>query len=159
MNEEAFQQIEESSELSRQSPAQFNLFTGVAELIPIEVPEPAEDAREIRIDEGISLVKTDDGSQLILSGFGLFLSKKSERLLVRKGKDLIYQFPLFRLHEVVVGSKGISLSSDLREELRRVFDHVQPDVVHIQSHYMIGEHVLYEAVRQRARGPEGPDGP
>ena len=63
------------------SPAQFNLFTGLAELIPIEVPEPAEDGREIRVDEGISLVKSEDGSQLIFSGFGLFLSKKSERLI------------------------------------------------------------------------------
>jgi CRISPR-associated protein Cas1 len=99
------------------SPAQFNLFTGAAELIPIEVAEPVEEEREIRVDEGISLVKTEDGSQLILSGFGLFLSKKSERLLVRKGKQVIYQFPFFRLNEVVVGSKGITVSSDLLEEM------------------------------------------
>lgn len=98
-------------------PAQFNLLTGQAELIPIEVPEPPEAGREVRIDEGISVVKTDDGSQLILSGFGLFLSKKSERLLVRKGKAVIYQFPFFRLHEVVVGSRGITISSDLLEDL------------------------------------------
>jgi len=99
------------------SPAQFNLFTGEAEVFPIDVPEPTEAGREIRIDEGISLVKAEDGSRLILSGFGLFLSKKSERLLVRKGKEVIYQFPFFRLNEVVVGSKGITLSSDLLEEL------------------------------------------
>ena len=54
---------------------------------------------------------------MILSGFGLFLSKKSERLLVRKGKDVIYQFPFFRLNEVVVGSRGITVSSDLLEEM------------------------------------------
>ena len=89
------------------------MFTGAAELIPIEVPEPAEAEREIRVDEGISLVKSEDGSQLIFSGFGLFLSKKSERLIARKGKDVIYQFPLFRIQEVVVGSKGITVSSDL----------------------------------------------
>src|SRR6266478_6013371 len=99
------------------SPAQFNLFTGAAELIPIEVPEPAENEREIRVDEGISLVKSEDGSQLIFSGFGLFLSKKSERLIARKGKDVIYQFPFFRIQEVVVGSKGITISSDLLQEL------------------------------------------
>ncbi|MFQ5904234.1 MAG: CRISPR-associated endonuclease Cas1 [Candidatus Binatia bacterium] len=98
-------------------PAQFNLLTGQAESIPIEVPEPQDTGREVRIDEGISLVKSEDGSQLVLSGFGLFLSKKSERLLVRKGKDVIYQFPFFRLHEVVVGSKGVTISSDLMEEL------------------------------------------
>jgi len=99
------------------SAAQFNLFTGAAEPIPVEVSEPEEPGREIRVDEGIALVKTDDGSQLILSGYGLFLSKKSERLLVRKGKDVIYQFPFFRLSEVVVGSRGITLSSDMLEEV------------------------------------------
>ncbi len=117
MIDQALNEVERPAEGEQCSPAQFNLFTGAAEPIPIEVPEPAEDGREIHIDEGISLVKSEDGSQLILSGFGLFLSKKSERLLVRKGKDVIYQFPLFRLQEVVVGSKGITLSSDILQEL------------------------------------------
>lgn len=98
-------------------PAQFNLLTGKAEILPIEVPESYETGREVRIDDGISLVKSEDGSQLVVSGYGIFLSKKSERLLVRKGKDVIYQFPLFRLHEVVVGSKGVTISTDLLEEL------------------------------------------
>jgi CRISPR-associated protein Cas1 len=117
MAEEAVTEIHVAPTGERVSPAQFNLFTGSAELVPIEVSEPEEAGREIRVDEGISLVKAEDGSQLILSGFGLFLSKKSERLLVRKGSQVIYQFPFFRLNEVVVGSKGISLSSDLLEEL------------------------------------------
>jgi CRISPR-associated protein Cas1 len=117
MPDEALNEVVPSAEAERHSPAQFNLFTGAAELIPIEVPEPAENEREIRVDEGISLVKSEDGSQLIFSGFGLFLSKKSERLIARKGKDVIYQFPLFRIQEVVVGSKGITVSSDLLQEL------------------------------------------
>ncbi|MFN8627992.1 MAG: CRISPR-associated endonuclease Cas1 [Candidatus Binatia bacterium] len=95
--------------------AQFNLFTGAAEPLPIEVPDPAV-ARELRIDDGISLVRSDDTSQLILSGYGLFLGKKSERLIVRKGKDVVYQFPFFRLHEVIIASRGVSISSDLLEE-------------------------------------------
>jgi CRISPR-associated protein Cas1 len=97
-------------------PAQFNLFTGDPEPLPVEVPDPGM-LRELRIDEGISLVKSDDTSQLILSGYGLFLAKKSERLIVRKGKDVVYQFPFFRIHEVVVASRGVSLSTDLIEEL------------------------------------------
>lgn len=96
-------------------PAQYNLFTGEAQAIPILVEEQPEG--EIRVDEGIAMVKTDDTSQIILSGYGIFLSKKSERLLVRKGKDVIYQFPLFRLKDVVIASKGITISSDLIEEL------------------------------------------
>src|SRR5262245_23867160 len=95
---------------------QWNLFTGELEPLPIEVPEPAETG-EIRVDEGITLIKTEDTSQLVLSGFGLFLRKKSERLLVRKGDALIYQFPFFRLNEVAIASRGIGLSSDLIEEL------------------------------------------
>jgi CRISPR-associated protein Cas1 len=96
--------------------AQLNLFTGRAEPLPIPVPDPSV-GRELRIDDGIALVKSEDGSQLILSGYGLFLAKKSERLIVRKGKDVVYQFPFFRIHEVVIASRGISLSTDLLEEL------------------------------------------
>jgi hypothetical protein len=77
MPDEALNEVVQSVQAERYSPAQFNLFTGIAELIPIEVAKPIEEDREIRVDEGISLVKTEDGSQLILSGFGLFLSKKS----------------------------------------------------------------------------------
>ncbi|HXG53733.1 MAG TPA: CRISPR-associated endonuclease Cas1 [candidate division Zixibacteria bacterium] len=117
MADETSYEVPTSPEPERYLPAQYNLFTGAAEVLPIEAPEPTEDGREVRVDEGISLVKSEDGSQLIFSGFGLFLSKKSERLLARKGKDVIYQFPLFRLQEVVVGSKGITVSSDLLQEL------------------------------------------
>src|SRR5262245_8544975 len=85
---------------------QFNLFNGELEPMPVEVPEPKEPG-EIKVDDSISLVKTEDSSQLILSGFGLFLRKKSERLLVRKGDTLVYQFPFFRLNEVVISSRGI----------------------------------------------------
>jgi glycosyltransferase involved in cell wall biosynthesis len=40
---------------------------------------------------------------------------------------------------------------EVKKEISLLFDHVQPDVVHIQSHYMIGEHVLYEAVKRGIR--------
>ncbi|MGB9714978.1 MAG: CRISPR-associated endonuclease Cas1 [Thermodesulfovibrionales bacterium] len=96
-------------------PAQYNLFTGEPEAIPILVEAQYEG--EVKIDEGITIVKTGDISQIILSGYRIFLSKKSERLIVRKGKDVIYQFPLFRLKDVVIASKGVTISSDLIEEL------------------------------------------
>lgn len=38
-------------------------------------------------------------------------------MLVRKGKDVVYQLPLFRLKDVVIASKGVTISSDLIEEL------------------------------------------
>jgi CRISPR-associated protein Cas1 len=108
----------EISEPTRElPPAQINLYTGEAEpvQIPIEV-EPLEGEEHV-VDEGIRMVKTGDTSQVVLSGFGMFLSKKSERLLVRQGKTVVYEFPLFRLSEVVVASRGVTLSSDLIEEL------------------------------------------
>nr|WP_208381344.1 glycosyltransferase [Paenarthrobacter ilicis] len=40
---------------------------------------------------------------------------------------------------------------EIKKEISLLFDKVQPDVVHIQSHYMIGEQVLYEAVRRGIR--------
>ena len=36
---------------------------------------------------------------------------------MRKGKNVVYQFPFFRIHEIVVASRGVSLSTDLLEEL------------------------------------------
>ncbi|MCL4476843.1 MAG: CRISPR-associated endonuclease Cas1 [Nitrospirae bacterium] len=105
-------QPEESTKLPL---AQFNLFTREAEPVPLLIDKNIVD--ETFIDEGISLIKSGDSSQIVLSGFGIFLSKKSERLIVKKSNKVIYEFPFFRLNEVIVASHGISLSSDLIEEL------------------------------------------
>jgi glycosyltransferase involved in cell wall biosynthesis len=40
---------------------------------------------------------------------------------------------------------------EIKKEISLLFDRTKPDVVHIQSHYMIGEHVLYEAVKRGVR--------
>ncbi|TLM74154.1 glycosyltransferase [Pseudarthrobacter sp. NamB4] len=45
----------------------------------------------------------------------------------------------------------ICLPWEIKKEISLLFDRVNPDVVHIQSHYMIGEHVLYEAVKRGVR--------
>ncbi len=95
--------------------AQYNLFTGEAKVIPVLVD--ADFDEEHRVSDEIMLARSGDAAQLILSGFGLFLSKKSDRLIVRKGKDLVYEFPFFRLSEVTLASRGITLSSDLILEL------------------------------------------
>lgn len=98
------------------SPIQFNLFTKEPEPIPIEINNLPAEGEETFIDDGITMVKTGDTSQIVLSGFGLFLSKKSERLIVKKSHKSIYEFPLFRINEIVVASRGISLSTDLIDE-------------------------------------------
>ena len=99
-----------------QIPAQINLFTGQEE--PVRYPVEREfDEEEIEMREGLTLVKSGDTSQLIVSGFGTFLSKVSERLTVRIGKKVVYEFPFFRLSEVTVASKGVTISTDLLQEL------------------------------------------
>jgi 1,2-diacylglycerol 3-alpha-glucosyltransferase len=45
----------------------------------------------------------------------------------------------------------ITFPWEIKKEISLLFDRVRPDVVHIQSHYMIGEHVLYEAERRGVR--------
>jgi CRISPR-associated protein Cas1 len=70
----------------------------------------------VRYVEPPAVAKTADSAQVIISGFGIFLGKKSERLQVKTGKKAIYEFPLFRISEIVVASKGVSLSSDLIKE-------------------------------------------
>src|SRR5208337_3333045 len=69
------------------------------------------------------VAKTEDLAQVILSGYGIYLGKKSERLQIKvsgkvaKGADgSAYEFPFFRLSEVVIASRGVSFSSDLVEE-------------------------------------------
>jgi CRISPR-associated protein Cas1 len=97
-----------------------NLFTRTVEPLKLEVVEPPaeREGEAIEIDQGISVIKNENLSQIIVSGFGCFLSKKSERVVVKRpdGK-VLYQFPMFRLSEVIVASRGVGLSSDLLEEL------------------------------------------
>jgi CRISP-associated protein Cas1 len=69
------------------------------------------------------VAKTEDAAQLVLSGFGIYLGKKSERLQIKvngkvaKGADgSAYEFPFFRISEVVIASRGVSISSDLVRE-------------------------------------------
>ncbi|MBW2124077.1 MAG: CRISPR-associated endonuclease Cas1 [Deltaproteobacteria bacterium] len=104
-----------AQEVEKTIPAQYDLFTGEPKPLPIIVDRDLEE--DLVVSDEISLVRSGDAAQIILSGFGLFLSKKSDRLIVKKGKDLIYEFPFFRLSEVTVASRGITLSSDLIMEL------------------------------------------
>jgi CRISPR-associated protein Cas1 len=62
------------------------------------------------------IAQTEDTAQLIVSGFGIYLGKKSERLQIKVQGKAAYEFPFFRISEVVVASRGVSLSSDLLRE-------------------------------------------
>lgn len=45
----------------------------------------------------------------------------------------------------------ICLPWEIKKQISLLFDRIKPDVVHIQCHYMIGEHTLYEAVKRGIR--------
>ncbi len=45
----------------------------------------------------------------------------------------------------------ICLPWEIKKDIIALFDVIKPDVVHVQSHYMIGEHVVYEAARRGIR--------
>src|SRR5438093_1977470 len=63
-------------EAERLKPIQRSMFTGELETLRVEVPESIPEDETV-VDEGISIVKTDDIAQLVISGFGLYLGKKS----------------------------------------------------------------------------------
>ena len=47
--------------------------------------------------------------------FGTFLGRRSERLLVRTKKSGETEIPLFRIGEIVVPARGVSLSGEIIE--------------------------------------------
>jgi CRISP-associated protein Cas1 len=99
---------------------QYNLFTETAEQIEVDVDldTPSVFPDRDLIDEGISVVKSEEGSHVIVTGFGCWLGKKSERMVVKRGDGkVLYQFPFLRLQEVVVSGRGVSLSTELVSEL------------------------------------------
>ncbi|HLH37596.1 MAG TPA: CRISPR-associated endonuclease Cas1 [Bryobacteraceae bacterium] len=99
--------------------AQFNWITGGLDTAPeqLDLALPPIDDVVLPEDDRAVLLATENGSQLFVSGFGLFIGKKSERVVVKQGKSVCAQVPLFRLQEIIVGSRGVSFSSDLIEEL------------------------------------------
>ena len=75
------------------------------------VPERTE------FDDGIAIVVDENGSQLIVSGFGVSLGKQSERIVVRVLRKTLFELPFHDLQHVHIASRGVSLSSDLVREL------------------------------------------
>ncbi len=54
--------------------------------------------------------------EVLVEEFGSYLGKKSERLVIRKEKKVIQEVPLFDLEQVLITSRGVSISSDLIRE-------------------------------------------
>src|ERR1700676_1048707 len=97
------------------SAAQYNWITGAVDVVPeqLDLPLPPVDEAVLPDDRSVILLATENGSQLFVSGFGLFVGKKSARVVVKQGKTVCAQVPFMRLQEIVIASRGVSLSSDL----------------------------------------------
>ncbi|MCQ1987901.1 MULTISPECIES: glycosyltransferase [unclassified Arthrobacter] len=68
--------------------------------------------------------------------------------------DLEGEWPVHRLRSHGVPTHEywrICLPWEIKKEITLLFDRVQPDVVHIQCHYMVGEYTLYEARKRGIR--------
>lgn len=70
-------------------------------------------------DDHVTLLTTENGAQLLLSGFGLRVGKTSERILVRHNETICAQVPFFRVQEIIIPSAGVSLTSGLIQECCR----------------------------------------
>jgi CRISP-associated protein Cas1 len=108
------------AQIQRKPPAsQYNWISGAYDTVPEQLELPLPPIEEVMLpdDGSATLLSTEQGTQLLVAGFGLFLGKKSERVVVKKGKAVCAQVPLLRIQEIVVGSRGVSVSSDLIEEL------------------------------------------
>jgi CRISPR-associated protein Cas1 len=66
------------------------------------------------ISEGEAL--SADKVDLVLADFGVFVGKKSERLVVRKGGETQQEVPLFKLEQVIIAGAGVSFSADVVKE-------------------------------------------
>jgi CRISPR-associated protein Cas1 len=107
--------------IRRKPPAseQFNWISGRYEVFPeqldLEIPIPDEVV--LPDDNSVTLLATENGAQLLVAGFGLYIGKKGERIVVKKGGKVCAQVPFMRAQEVIIASRGVSFSSDLLEEL------------------------------------------
>jgi CRISP-associated protein Cas1 len=107
--------------VGRKPPAaeQLNWITGRYDVAPeqLELELPPVTEETLPEDGSVILLATENGAQLLVSGFGLYVGKKSERIIVRKDGKVCAQVPFLKAQEVVIASRGVSFSSDLLEEL------------------------------------------
>jgi CRISPR-associated protein Cas1 len=85
------------------------------EQLSLDLPSPPE--IDPAYEDKVSMLATENGTQLLIAGFGLSVGKQSERIVVKQARKVVAQLPLLRLQEVVIGSRGVSLSSDIIEAL------------------------------------------
>jgi CRISPR-associated protein Cas1 len=102
-----------SLELLPPIPRQINLYTGEEESPNIMLDLFPPGVQERVLEEGLTVVQSPEGLTVSLSGFGGYVGKKSERLVLKK-KDgkVVWQIPFDHLHELQLASSGLSVSVD-----------------------------------------------
>jgi len=100
-------------------PAQYNwireCYEEPVEQLTLDLPAPPE--IDPAYTDQVSLLVTETGTQLFVSGFGLSLGKQSERIAVRHKRKVVAQIPFIRLQEVLIGAHGVNVTSDIIEAL------------------------------------------
>lgn len=66
--------------------------------------------------EGVQDPMTPDQGQIIVSEFGAFIGKKSERLMIKQGKDVVQQIPFHDVQSIIITGPGVSISTDVIQE-------------------------------------------
>jgi CRISPR-associated protein Cas1 len=94
-------------------PRQLNLYTGEEELPSFMLDFFPAGVQERVLEEGLTVVQSPEGLTVSLSGFGGYVGKKSERLVLKK-KDgkVVWQITFDHLHELQLASSGLSVSVD-----------------------------------------------
>jgi CRISP-associated protein Cas1 len=107
--------------IRRKPPAseQFNWISGTYDVLPeqLDLELPVPDDAILPDDKTVTLLATENGAQLLVAGFGLYIGKKGERIVVKQNGKVCAQVPFMRAQEVIIASRGVSFSSDLLEEL------------------------------------------
>ena len=62
-----------------------------AEQMALDLPPPPE--IDPAYEDKVSLLATESGTQLLVSGFGLSLGKQSERVVVKQSRKVVAQLP------------------------------------------------------------------
>lgn len=94
-------------------PHQINLYTGEEEPSNLLLERFPPGVRELTLEEGLTVVQSPEGLTVSISGFGGYVGKKSERLVLKnKANKVVWQIPFEHLHELQLAASGISVSAD-----------------------------------------------
>jgi len=88
-------------------PRQANLFTGETDLPNFMLETFPAGAREWQLEKGLTVVQSPEGLTVNISGFGGYIGKKSERLILKKKEGkAVWQIPFEQVAEEQVGAYG-----------------------------------------------------